>query len=271
SFGWLRHGYDVYLSSAVPFQIAMTGAALLAFGLLLTRLAFPTRRLLACLLLGAVAGGFPAYNWYEDSRIAGRRDAMDIFTAMESTDGAVWLEKAPGAHETPDLVVLRLTDYRRDTQTIRPFPRPLAPAALLDAGVALLLAQPRGAAAVTLLRWDAAADTVEEICAISAAKGLLASPRVRYYDPSINPLMHVSPDGAHALLLLPTWAGEGEDLWHVDLAGKRARLVRPAQWVIAETVSWTEDAAILSDNGEPLRVDLRAGTVAPLPVTGRER
>ncbi|OPZ83429.1 MAG: hypothetical protein BWY76_02281 [bacterium ADurb.Bin429] len=271
SFGWVLHGYDLNMNERMPFlQVAMTAAALLAFGVLLTRLAFPVRRLLACLLLGAVAVGMPAYFWYEDSRAKWEYDVI-YWGEVDSSDGALRLEIVPTGENIRDAVGLRLTDYRRDAQTTRPFPRPLAPTAVLDSGMVFLLSQPRGATTVTLLRWDTAADTVEEICAIPSEKGLMTSQRMRYYDPSVNPLMHVGPDGAHALLLLPTQVGDGEDLWHVDLVRKRARLVRPARWIISETVSWTDDAAILSDNGEPLRVDLRAGTAAPMPVARRER
>ena len=97
--------------------------------------------------------------------------------------------------------------------------------------------------------WNTTSGQVSEIMTIPAGNVALVPVRG-------DPAGFARPDGHYVLLALRSMAGQGRDLWVLDLARKRATIAYPNAGFAFGGVRWRYDYAVLYGEGVPLTVGL---------------
>ncbi|MCL5105273.1 MAG: hypothetical protein M1133_14340 [Armatimonadetes bacterium] len=140
---------------------------------------------------------------------------------------------------------LRLANCRDGVSWERSFHQAVQPLGLTDR-VAYLAQQGIGEDHVRIFAWDIATGKVRCRARIRVGKNAILG-----CQPGA-----VSPDGRFLILCLGATIGQGHDLWALDMANGRHRLLAPNTRSECRQAQWMGNRAILSGNGKAMRVRL---------------
>lgn len=239
--------------SALVIVLAGTVVGSLLFGVLLTRRprrvrrwaalsVFPVMALLLVWNLGIPRGRHGILNPYADY----------IVPRIDSADWAAHVCEVHLAASERDTAIEFRND-RTGRTVIRRFETATVPLDFQDDGHALLIQQKPDEDAVRVLLWDAATNAVTAIAVIPAGSRALIHGR-------FSPLGFADPRGRYLLVALRSMVGEGRDLWLVDLDSEQSTVVRGNALFAFDWAQWSGGRAFLSGEGNPLVIDLKAGT-----------
>jgi hypothetical protein len=259
-------------SYLTPPTVSWTNALLsalvgmLSFCLLLSsKRGLLPRRVLAVLLVAAVAIGYPLFifsDWWVSRQNASFDEMHPFYSAQFSdanatnTDGSVEVRPASGETLHGPLVSLQLIDYRMQQGVTRTFPFPLQ--VLEIRGRSAWLLGRSGNRRLTLSRWDIADNSIRILLTLPARRGAFPS--------GFGDVASFSPDGHYAILCLPALQSHGifnADLWLVDLTNRQTRLVmiRTIEWINLPAMHWEPGRAVNAEIGE--QISLPAGAISP--------
>jgi hypothetical protein len=135
----------------------------------------------------------------------------------------------------------------------------LCPVDIYSARYVYLIEQKHGVDHLNLVVWDILDDRLTNIMSLPKVPlrdgiqmGSLLSTKV-----SSGKIGHISPDGKYLLLVLSSLAGDGIDLWAINLQHRTAQIVLPNSIFDANEAVWTPEYAVLSGFGNAVKVDLR--------------
>jgi hypothetical protein len=249
--------------SEVAFPAILVSLAIL---LLPGRLGRRARQIVSCAVLAVVLLGFPIIKPILDSRRpADNKLFLPFNKQITSPDGALaiaYLDRfVPLNSTSPFRLRLELTDYPRQWTAETTFDAPVLLVGFAGHDAVILAEQRAGEQQITLLRWDRFSDAPRPLFSFTAQRGALLRklPAFDTFDTSM-----VSPDGRYGLLVLPSLFSDYfvSDIWLLDLARNRAKLVIPAIFSFNTSIGWQEQKAILMrENGNQYQIDLPGGKV----------
>ena len=145
--------------------------------------------------------------------------------------------------------MLDYVNLRTDKRASHEFPGEVAPLDFFgEDGVYLVHLAP-GQDSPRLVVWNTKTGQVNDLMRIPAGDISLVPVRG-------HPAGFVRPDGRYVLLALRSMAGQGSDLWVLDLVEKRATVAYPNARFAFGGVRWAGDCAVLYGQGVPLSVGL---------------